>query len=216
MAYEPRGKVLEQIERMRAEPDRTWQASELAVAMNIAQGNVTAYLQAAITHGLVHRKLESGKSLFRITPFPADTWKPPSMTPPRGESRLPATRTEDLPRAAAPRPVPTPAPGRVDPPAREIETVIATPQPIKTKAPLGAASWPLLPPDAQVRTGTNGATIETQPAAEAEEGDPEEFDAARWANGDVDLYGLLELEGAGHRIEAKNVPVLLRLLGVAC
>ncbi len=40
-----------------------------------------------------------------------------------------------------------------------------------------------------------------------------QFNAARWVDGDVILYGLQEMEGGGVRLPADKVPTLLQLLG---
>jgi hypothetical protein len=245
MDYEPRGKVSEQIERMRADPNphRIWPGDEVGKAMGIPPSNVRAYLAAALTHKLLYRQLDNGKSFFCLKPFPTEkadeplhipTFKPPAMTPPRGDHRLPPTKVENLPPAAPPRPgPPMPEPDRTAPSARDLKVEVAeqdhshagneallkklqrssnAPAP----APLGDASWPLLSPDAQVKVGTDGTTIEEPPAAEDGESGHQEFDAARWAvSGDIDLYGLVELENGGHRIKAADVPALLRVLGAA-
>lgn len=59
--------------------------------------------------------------------------------------------------------------------------------------------------------------LERQPAAtvsQAVEGEPAPsgFQAAAWADGDLDLYGLIELEDGGYRLTAAMVKPLRRLL----
>jgi hypothetical protein len=39
-----------------------------------------------------------------------------------------------------------------------------------------------------------------------------EFNAAAWADGDVDLYGLIALDDGGHRMTAAMVAKLKRLI----
>lgn len=41
---------------------------------------------------------------------------------------------------------------------------------------------------------------------------PDKFDACLWANGDLDLCGMVELDNEGWRIPAANVPKLRALL----
>lgn len=189
MSFEPRGKVATLVNAMRAAPEKiVWSAAEVAQTMDVAQGNLPAYLRASIDHRLIHRKVEHGKSSFSLRPFepvtpaplliptikkPGD-WVPPVMTPPRGA-------TGYVSRAPLPEP---------------LHHVIAAPSP------------PPPAPAAQVEV----------PEPEVEQEEPEaaevpEFEAALWHDGDLVLYGVEEMEDGGYRVPAKNVDSLRWMLG---
>jgi len=112
MAYEPRGKVGVLLDVMKAQPHKVvWSAAEVAATMEVQQGNLPAYLEAVIKHGLLHRLVESGKSSFSLRPFPVITtaaaparepWRPPVMNPPRGTSApIPSLITSSTPPAGS-------------------------------------------------------------------------------------------------------------------
>lgn len=48
--------------------------------------------------------------------------------------------------------------------------------------------------------------------AEDEVDEPQKFNASLWADGDLDLYGVTELDGGGVRISPDGVRLLCRLL----
>lgn len=123
MSFEPRGKVKALLDAMRAAPDRiVWPAEEVAQVMEVARGNLPAYLHAVVQRGLLHRKIEGGKSFFSLEPFPVPDlsiptlrqpgdWTPPVMTPPRGSTghvaRMPLPEPlHTIIAAAAPAPQP--------------------------------------------------------------------------------------------------------------
>jgi hypothetical protein len=54
--------------------------------------------------------------------------------------------------------------------------------------------------------------VEVAPAGEADAAEPGEFQAAAWADGDVDLYGLIALDDGGHRLTPAMVLKLKRLI----
>lgn len=58
--------------------------------------------------------------------------------------------------------------------------------------------------------------VEAPAAVEGEEGDEQqadpEFNASLWADGDLDLFGVIELAGGGVRVPAAGVRALCRLL----
>ena len=220
--YVPKGKVALLLGAMRAAAEPIWTAAQVAERMEIAQGNIPAYLQAVVTRGIMHRKLAGGKSYFSLQPFPEDftppaqpasaaldipkfggsKWAPPKMTPPRGA-------TGHVPREPLPEPlhtilapVPSPAPATLPPPAPR-------PTPAPTAAPLDV-TWGKARRSTQIFCAPS-----TEPEHEEEEADAEpiEFTARRWTDGDIDLFGLEELEDGGMRLPAASVGKLLDLLG---
>lgn len=58
-------------------------------------------------------------------------------------------------------------------------------------------------------------SMERQPAPPATVAPIGNFDARAWLDGDVDLYGLVELEDGGYRLTAPMASRLRRLLGAA-
>jgi hypothetical protein len=55
--------------------------------------------------------------------------------------------------------------------------------------------------------------VDVTPAcAAASEPEQKDFNAAAWADGDVDLYGLIELDDGGHRLSPAMVSKLKRVI----
>lgn len=197
MSYEPRGKVGELVAAMRA-PGAipVWSSAECAAVMGIMTTNLPAYIDAAVKNGAVHRRMENGRCYFSLQPFAAEEARPatvleiPTMSVPGWKPpKMTAPRGEAAPRVILRDPLPKPIPAPVPAPA-----------PIVVAAPPSPPAQPL----------------------ETEEPEPEDeeavaFNAALWADGDLCLFGLVELEGGGHKVNAENVPALRKLLmGAPC
>jgi hypothetical protein len=175
MAYEPRGKVGNLVQAMRAEPGRIWNSSEVATLLETAASSIPAFLDTALRHNMIFRKLENGRTQYSLTPFAPvvpppqharvvdPTWRPPQMVPPRG----------------------TPAP------------MVAQAAPAPTPAPLPAA--PSAPPEPAPVL----ADASTPEAASAEVDEEPEVTWTMWEDGDIDLFGLVELENGGYRLPAE-------------
>jgi uncharacterized membrane-anchored protein len=110
---------------------------------------------------------------------------------------------------------------RFDAPAPAVATAIpwtppkmvaprATPAPTASPAPRAEPQeQPVMSLPASVPL--EAVKREAEPEEEEQEAQ-EPFDACMWMNGDLDLHGLLELEGGGHRILAKDVHLLRQRL----
>lgn len=188
LKYEPRGKVARLMTAMRARPEQlSWSAQEVANIIEVPKGNVGAYLGNAIINKVVHRRLDgSGGSEFSLTPYPL---------PPAPPAAAPVAWT----------------PPRMTPPRGGAETGMASEFKLRTDFNI-ATSEALQKTHAAIepRPFPNRVLpVETEPE-ELEEEVP--FNAALWADGDLHLFGLLELEGGGHAIAAKDVRLLCRLL----
>lgn len=77
---------------------------------------------------------------------------------------------------------------------------------------LEEALAPLLEAGSIVCRRAGRGVFYSAPDAPAETNEPVPFNAAHWADGDVDLYGLIPLEDGGHRMTAEMVGKLKRLI----
>jgi hypothetical protein len=229
MSYEPRGKMVDLIAAMRAAPARVFKAEEVASVLCCKNypSTIDQYVYAAIASGLVFKRRLDGAWYYagsavsdellktngievplsgsgtgpRLMPSPSysakeieaartdvrapkvdPAWTPPKMSPPRGETPRVESRETIWPPAATPQPTQAPAPAGME--------------------------WPSVPADPPLPE-----EVETVDLTEVEDEEPaQEFDAAIWINGDLDLYGVIELEGGGCRILAKDVQRLRQRL----
>lgn len=179
MSYEPRGKVAKLMEEMRQQPDRIWTSQELAAAMDLHPKAITSYTDAAIRNGALYRKLENGRCQYSLKPFPAapladgvnvsaPTWRPPTMTPPRGTSA-------PIPSLTA---APSPQPHRLD----AALAVAAVPPQIATRPPEPA---PVVA-DASILEGASADVDEGEDEAQAVE--PDAFVSCR--TGEIVIVGI--------------------------
>jgi hypothetical protein len=180
--YEPKGKVLPLIERVRAEPQRVFTGPEAAEIMGVALGNVKNYLSTVLSKGLVFSHSNNGRSFYRGTPFDGEApvpdhprapkfdekWTPPKMIPPRAGS--------DVPRIVVKPQEPPPAP-----PAPAAPAAPPAPRPPEPAPALADASIP------------QGAAAEIDELpAEAELVEGVEFDACMWLDGSMTIWGAQE------------------------
>jgi hypothetical protein len=153
------------VEQMRKQPERIWSSPEVAGVMDVVQAALTAHLDPAIRHQVIHRKLENGRCQYALKPFPV---------------------------AEAPAPTPTAAP--------------------TWTAPLMVA-----PRDGSDQIHVNPPPP-PKPAPPAEAPQPEEEVAASpfsfliHDDGDVDMYGVIELEDGGVRMTPAMVAKLKRMI----
>lgn len=91
MSYEPRGKVKNVLEAMRAEPERIWTSVDVAKVLEVNSASVSAHLDTSIRHGLIYRQIVAGRVQYNTRPF-APAYVPPQMTAPREGSdvRMPS------------------------------------------------------------------------------------------------------------------------------
>jgi hypothetical protein len=188
MAYEPRGKVATLIGAMRAAPDKpVWSAIEVAACMEIAVANVTAHLQSALSHQTLYRKLDNGKSSYSLQRFDAPA--------PAVSTAVPWTPPKMIPPRGTP--TPTAAPERPQPAA-------ATPVPADVSNPDPGETI-------EQRLKEIGQSLAELGETAAEES-AEPVTWAMWEDGDLDLHGLVELEGGGHRLPAEAVQRLRKFI----
>jgi hypothetical protein len=173
---------------------------------------------------------------LHIPQFGASNWSPPKMQPPRGATgQAPSLGLKELPLHEVLQPVVPKGKSEIKSAAMQA-TIQADMEPradrgnrllldkLKTTLPHwdGAPSRTPAPAEpepvvAQVPIAEASAKEEvTDDPVEATEDDsePEPFNAALWADGDLVLYGLPELEDGGRMVAAEHVAALKRLLGV--
>lgn len=250
MSYEPRGKVRPLLDAMRASDRPVWTSLELAQVLECTPAAVPAYVDRAIQHGLLYRRLESGRTQYSLKPFPpaataatdalrestATGWRPPQMACTRPGAEQPR----------APSPAPTPAaPLAIQPSelrdlpvnlvselsgaarksaqvqashetagepenSRPAEKVQAEQELRDTAGKAGA------PPQEdsnapQAAPVLADASIPEAAGAEDEQ-EPEPVTWNIWEDGDLDLHGLIELEGGGHRLPAEALRRLRKFI----
>jgi hypothetical protein len=208
MSYEPRGKMIEVMAAVRAEPDRAFTLQEIAAILGRPPhpSTLAIYLHAALKHGSLHENIdEQGVSLFKAMPFRnggrvnapsaqvdpgasqvAPAWSPPKMVAPRPGSDAKSPRLTPAAVAPAAEKLPPSSPPLV-------EEMKRAPEPLP---PIGDAS------------------IQEEVAAEVEEvtEEEDEFNAALWLDGDLIIYGAQELEDGGMLITREQLAKLKRLI----
>jgi hypothetical protein len=252
MSYEPRGRMIDLMAALKAEPERIFRATEVAEILRCKNfpSTIEQYLYAASGSGLVYKRkvgadwyyagvavsdllltkagveVAPANGVGRLMPSPNYTpaeveaaradvrapkvdpaWTPPKMVSPRAQSEpARAPLPEPMHRIIAP-----PLPPVIDKSEEELgRAIVAQNQRVNTMLA-----------DRIAKVCTPAPTQAPEPEVEQElEGEAEsealDFNAALWADGDLMLYGLVELEGGGHRLDAEHVPALKRLLaGVA-
>lgn len=193
MSYEPKGKVALIIAAMRAPgAAAVWTSAECAAAMDVVTGSLPAYLEAAIKNGVIHKRIDNGRSYFSLQAFEAQDARPAPtqanlMVPRFGENFVP-------PKMIAPR---------------------GDNQPPRVRLPMPLHQVIAEPPAPAAKPETPESEVDQELEGEGES-EPMDFNAALWADGDLMLYGLEELEDGGYKLGAEHVPALKRLLaGVA-
>lgn len=199
MSYEPKGKIKALLDAMAGDPRRVWSASEAAKVLGVPEFRSTlmAYTDSACRHQLMYRRLSSSGLEFRLIPLDGEAgqstatgWTPPRMVPPRG--------------------TPAPAEGKREAKLEQIRADIAA-----DMEPRGERANRVLVDKLQERLPhwkpepTPEPTPEPAPAADAstpevagtEEPDPVTW--TMWEDGDLDLFGLQEIDGGGHRMPAE-------------
>lgn len=205
MSYEPRGKVKALIEAMGSDPRRVWTSDEVAKVLGVAsfRSTLLAHTDSASRNGALFRRMPaSGELQFRLIPFDATAanttatgWVPPQMACTRPSAGAIAAqqvvqeRVEPAGEAGDAGAAPTDA----DLPAC---TESQTDQKCLTAAPPAAAP---ARPDASIPQGE-----QDEPA------DPVTWNV--WEDGDLDLFGLIELENGGHRLPAEALRRLRKFI----
>jgi hypothetical protein len=228
MSYEPRGKVKALIDAMRAAASErpVWTSTDVAKVLETSTNAVPAFVDPSIRHGVIFRKLENGRSQYSLKPFP------PSATVAPGAPRETTATGWKPPQMACTRPgAGTPAPG-----ARRHDTVdgLAPGAPRIYPDEPREDAFAKMAAARQERRETAGDTENGRPAEKVQERqepqpaltieldeplddqrqeeDAEPLTWAHWDDGDLDLFGLVELENGGYRIQAKDVARLRRML----
>jgi hypothetical protein len=224
MAYEPRGKVKDLADAMvaDADPRRVWEQAEVAKVLGVPNysSTVLQYTDSAFRNGVLFRRLVGGSCQFRLIPFDdpsapagpalestANGWKPPQMVAPRGQA-APALDLGKRTTSAAT------ASGH------EIPDSASTPEPVEAAGPgqerhHNADQQPAGAGEGCGEVANEGdARVASGGRAQLDEEEPAQvFNACLWLDGDLDLYGLDELQdGGGHRLKAGDVLKLRRLL----
>lgn len=221
MTYEPRGKVRILIDAMRAAAAErpVWTSVDVAKVLEATTNAVPAFVAPSISHGALFHKLQNGRSQYSLKPFePAATaapvpprqttatgWKPPQMGCTRPAAGTIAGRQvvqePREPAGGAGADLPTCTKSQTDPKCL-------------TAAPPEAA--PALA-DARIQRAVSAAaepalTIELDAPLDEQQEEAEPLTWAHRDDGDLDLFGLVELENGGYRIQAKDVARLRRML----
>jgi len=171
MAYEPRGKVGQVVEAMRAEPARIWTSADVAQVMEVQQAAVTAHLDTAIKHQVIFRKLENGRCQYSVKPFPVDDIRIPQVptggyVPPQMIATRPGS---EVPRKTLPPPADAVQNGAQNIP--EIIPAAPAPAPAPTAATVACGARP---GDGMV--GFPPAAAPAEPKPEEADEEPAEFD----------------------------------------
>lgn len=183
MAYEPKGKVKTLIDAMDADPAREWTAADAAEVMRTTNGGVHAFVARAIEAKVLFRSLSNGRTVFSRKPF----------TEASCVSRLPE--------------VPTTANGWKPPqmgctrPAAGTTAPTAAPTPASSPAP----TVTLAPTERELSLAHSVVVAKVVAEEEPQQDDAADVTWAQWEDGDLDLHGLVELEGGGHRMPAEAV-----------
>jgi hypothetical protein len=207
MPYEPKGKVANLLLAMRNRPQHLFDAKESALIIEVAQGQVGAYMMSALEHGVIFSKLIRGRIYYKGSPITDldvgalcqrldhagtpghddvrspkvdPTWRPPVMSPPREGSgiRVPTLRT-----------------------AVKLEPIESAPRPEPTPQPTAAPTPSPAPVPEEV------ADIEEEQA------EPVEFNVAHWMDGDVIVYGLDVNEDGSFTFSREQAKQLFDFLG---
>lgn len=225
MSYEPRGKVKTLIDAMDADPQREWTAADAAEVMRTTNGGVHAFVARALEAKQLYRSHSNGRTVFSRKPFTEAScvsrlpavpttstgWKPPEMvcTRPTAGTPAPAARSHDTVDGLAPdAPRIYPDESREDA-LTKMAAAGAAREAQERCEPAGAAPAP-----AEAAPALTDASSPEPAGASAEEEAPHEqpLTWSIWDDGDVDLFGLVELENGGYRIQAKDVARLRRML----
>ena len=212
MTYEPRGKVAALLQAMQADPAREWNSTAAAAVMQCSPGAVPAFIETALKRGLLYRTTNNGRTLLSRTPFtpqsgvraPLQTtatgWRPPRMDPPRGTSApLPSRVTATVPAAGS------------------VLAIKAAPGPQAVQQPAAAAAEAPADPSWQLELD---APIDPAPAladasttrGEVDEAPAEPVTWHVWEDGDLDLYGLLEVEPGVYRMPSEALQRLRKFV----
>lgn len=204
MHYEPRGKVKTLIDAMSADRQRIWSAEEAAKAMGVPafRSTVLAYTDSACRNGIMFRRMSVGGDLqLRLTPFdvsePASVWKAPQMVPPRG----------------TPAPTVQPPAGKAEAKLEKIRADIAAdmePRGDRANRVLVDRLQEAMPRWAPPEPAPVVPDASSPDAAGAEESDAVTWNV--WEDGDMDLFGLVELENGGFRMPAEAVARLRKFV----
>lgn len=230
MSYEPRGKVKALIDAMSARPHVALAASQCATIMDVMQSSLPSHLASAINHHCIFPITIGQRRYYGITqgaqplaegggtaaprPTTATGWKPPQMacTRPGAGTQVPARShdTVDGLPPGAPRIYP-------DEPREEALAKMAAAGAAREATapaqPASAAADASIPEAAGAEPAEPALTIELDaPLDEQQQDEPEPLSWSIWDDGDVDLFGLVELENGGYRIQAKDVARLRLML----
>lgn len=235
MSYEPRGKVKALIDVMAPNPGVALPEKECAQIMGVAQSALPAYFDAPMRYGAIFAITLSQRRYYGITrdakprgepvaaPAQRETtatgWKPPQMTctRPTAGTAMPDPRSEDtvdgLP-PGAPRIYP-------DEPREEalakLATAGATPGAQEHREAAGGAEAPPVP-GIRIHVASLAAVgALMQPVGEEEEQQdeaaaPEPVTWNLWEDGDLDLFGLVELENGGYRMPREALARLRKFI----
>jgi hypothetical protein len=212
MPYEPKGKVANLMLAMRNRPQHLFDTKESALIMEVAQGQIGAYMLSALEHGVIFSKLIRGRIYYKSTPITDldvaalcerldhagkpghddvrspkvdPTWRPPVMSPPREGSgiRVPSLRSAVKAQAGT-------------------EPIESAPRPQSTPQPTAAPTPSPAPvPEEEVVD------------SEEEQLEPVEFNVARWMDGDVIVYGLDVNEDGSITFSSERAKQLYDFLG---
>jgi hypothetical protein len=215
MSYEPRGKMIDLIAAVRAEPQRIFRAPEVSAILccKTFPSTIDQYLYAAAASGAVFKRQVDGAWYYAGSPI-SDLLLEKigvSVQPRNGTAKLvptgkrsPEEIAASLAHPLAPKMEPWSPPKMVAPRAG---SDIPHRSAITQKAPPAASPAPQpAPKDASI---PNGAVAEVDEHVDEE---PVEFSASLWLDGDIVIYGATETEDGGILITKDQLARLKRLI----
>lgn len=207
MAYEPKGsKVTLMLEAMRAKPEQVvWQTKECADVMGVNSRQVTPFLDPAVRHEVIFRRLLNGNSEYSLQPFEIPRLQDVSWIP-----KMPVPREgSDVRHANGPLPAATPAPAPRPPGlCQGCESVDCWDKGCQDTLSASAPEEAPAPTQAPPPAPTPVPALAPAPAPEPE-AEPVEFDAILWARtGDIVVYGAAETEDGGVLFTPKQQELL--------
>lgn len=193
MSYEPKGKVKMLCDAMASHPEIALPAPECARIMGVPQSALPAYMDAPIRHHALYPLQFSGSRFYGLTsgakPRAVDLGQPP---PPLATTANGWNPPQMTPPRGTSAPV---ASGRLE------QSIPMPPAPIATRPPQPA---PVLA-DASITEAASAEVDEQDEAAE-----PVTWNL--WEDGDLDLFGLVELEGGGYRMPKEALSRLRKFI----
>lgn len=216
MNYEPRGKVKNLIDAMRAAAAErpVWTSVDVAAVLQTSTASVPAFVDPSIRHGVLFRKLQNGRSQYSLQPFaPAATAAPMSQMSPMAPRETTATGWNGAVQFVF-------LTGKREAKLDEIRSGIAAdmePRGDRANRVLVDRLQGAMPQWTLTAVAPSPQPTAPPAPAAADASIPQAASAADvtwnvWEDGDMDLHGLVELENGGYRMPAEAVARLRKFI----